>query len=100
MVRQKDTVPFQHQKNLPESWLTKNGGGTFRGSTDVKKLFGLASLEDRGGKIHFCNTGHWASLGWFADSEILGNKEAKLYDGSMVEWTANKSLPMEKKVDF
>jgi thiosulfate/3-mercaptopyruvate sulfurtransferase len=92
------TIPTS--KNLPESWLTKNGGGTFRGSTDVKKLFGLASLEDRGGKIHFCNTGHWASLGWFADSEILGNKEAKLYDGSMVEWTANKSLPMEKKVDF
>ncbi len=97
-AKRNGTIPSS--KNLPESWLTKNGGGTFRDTNDVKKLFGLANLNDSNEKIHFCNTGHWASLGWFADSEILGNKEAKLYDGSMVEWSSNKTLPMEKKVDL
>ena len=28
-----------------------------------------------GPAITFCNTGHWASLGWFVNSELLGNKK-------------------------
>jgi thiosulfate/3-mercaptopyruvate sulfurtransferase len=28
-------------------------------------------------------------------SEVLGRKDVKLYDGSMVEWTANASNPLE-----
>jgi len=47
--------------------------------------------------IAFCNTGHWASLGWFANSEILGKKNVKLYDGSMVDWAAHDELPVEVK---
>ena len=31
------------------------------------------------------NTDHWAATNWFVISEILGNKDARLYDGSMVE---------------
>jgi len=51
-----------------------------------------------GKEINFCNTGHWASLGWFVSSELLGNKSAKVYDGSMSQWSANASLPMMQKV--
>lgn len=47
--------------------------------------------------ISYCNTGHWAANNWFVLSEILGNKNVKLYDGSMVEWTADLSLPVETK---
>jgi thiosulfate/3-mercaptopyruvate sulfurtransferase len=36
--------------------------------------------------ITFCNTGHWASLGWFVQSEILGRADVKLYDGSVADW--------------
>ena len=50
-----------------------------------------------GEEITFCNTGHWASLGWFASHELLGNDKVRLYDGSMVEWSADDSLPMEVK---
>ncbi|MGH6815294.1 MAG: sulfurtransferase, partial [Hyphomicrobiaceae bacterium] len=45
-----------------------------------------------------CSTGHWASLGWFVSSEILGNKDAKMYPGSMAEWTADAGRPVEQKV--
>jgi|GEM_PF-3162347 len=31
-----------------------------------------------------------ASGGWFIQHELLGNKNVKLYDGSMHEWTLEK----------
>lgn len=45
--------------------------------------------------ISYCNTGHWAATNWFVLSEVLGRKDVKLYDGSMVEWTANADNPLE-----
>ena len=44
--------------------------------------------------ISYCNTGHWAATNWFVLSEVLGRKDVKLYDGSMVEWTANSDNPL------
>ena len=44
--------------------------------------------------ISYCNTGHWAATNWFVLSEVLGRKDVKLYDGSMVEWTANSENPL------
>ena len=87
------TIP--NSKNLPENWMTKNGGGSFRDRSELTKLYKLAGVPQSGEQINFCNTGHWASLGWFASSEIMGNTNAKLYDGSMVEWSADKTLPIQ-----
>ncbi len=84
--------------NLPESWLTENNGGRFRAPAELKKLYAAAHVPTSGQEVTFCNTGHWASLGWFASSELLGDKHVKLYDGSMVEWSADKSLPMDDKI--
>ena len=84
--------------SLPESWLTDNNGGKFRSAAEIKKLYAAAGVPTSGKEINFCNTGHWASLGWFASAKLLGNKSAKIYDGSMVEWSADKSLPMEDKI--
>lgn len=55
-------------------------------------------MPTQGRQIEFCNTGHLASNGWFVSHELLGNKEAKLYDGSMVEWTLTKAGPVEQTV--
>jgi thiosulfate/3-mercaptopyruvate sulfurtransferase len=85
--------------NFPQDWTTINGGGTFRSKSELEALYKFANVENSGDQINFCNTGHWASLGWFVSSEIMGNDKATLYDGSMVEWTANPSLPMEKSID-
>ncbi|WP_284179171.1 sulfurtransferase [Rhabdaerophilum sp. SD176] len=43
--------------------------------------------------IHYCNTGHTAALNWFVLSEILG-ETARLYDGSMTEWTQDPARPV------
>lgn len=91
------TIPGS--KNLPESWITENNGGKFRNKATLEKLYAAAGVPTSGDAINFCNTGHWASLGWFASYEILGNKKAKMYDGSMVEWSADPSLPIEVKIN-
>ena len=44
--------------------------------------------------VSYCNTGHWAATNWFVLSEILGHDQVKLYDGSMVEWTADGTNPL------
>ena len=79
-------------RNLPEGQLTR--GGSFVSAERVTALLAIAGVEPDSEQISFCNTGHWASLGWFAASEILGNKKARLYDGSMVDWTAQDELPV------
>lgn len=96
LAKRHGTIPGA--MNLPENWLTQNGGGAFRSTPVLKKLYSVANIGKTGKQINFCNTGHWASLGWFVSHELLGNKEAKMYDGSMLEWSADKSLEMDQKV--
>jgi len=38
----------------------------------------------------YCNSGIMASVGWFVMSELFGNSDVRLYDGSMQEWTLEK----------
>ncbi len=84
-------------KNLPNAWVTVNGMGEFRKRQQLEQLYKVAGVPVSGEQINFCNTGHWASVGWFASSELMGNNKARLYDGSMVEWTM-KNGPVEQKV--
>ncbi|WP_420402318.1 sulfurtransferase [Nisaea sp.] len=85
-------------RNLPEAWLTRNGG-EFRDRETIAKLYAMAGIPTGGTQISFCNTGHWASLGWFVSREILGNNDAKMYDGSMVEWSADPKLPVDSALE-
>jgi thiosulfate/3-mercaptopyruvate sulfurtransferase len=85
-------------KNLPSGWTTDNGGGMFRTKAQIEKLYKIAEVPTSGEQINFCNTGHLASIGWFVSSELVGNKKARLYDGSMVEWTMIKAGPVDQKI--
>lgn len=95
-AKRNGTITNAH--NLPESWMTENGGGSFRDVATLKKLYNLAEVPTEGDAINFCNTGHWASVGWFVGSELIGNKKTRLYDGSMVEWSADESMPMTQEI--
>ena len=94
-ARRPGTIPGA--VNLPAGRLT-DGKGHLVGAGRVGQLLADLGLSNQGEQIAFCNTGHWASLGWFAASEIAGNKDVKLYDGSMVDWTADPALPVEVTV--
>ncbi len=84
--------------NLPGQWTTVNDGGTFRSTETLRRLYAAAGAPTDGPTITFCNTGHWASLGWFVNSELLGNKKTKMYDGSLADWSRDAVNPMEQKV--
>jgi len=40
--------------------------------------------------VVYCNSGAQSSLPWFILSEVLGNKSAKQFDGSLHQWTLEK----------
>ena len=93
-----DSGTIEGARNLPNGWMTVNGQGEFRNKSQIEQLYKVANVSTSGDQINFCNTGHWASVGWFVSSELLNNKKARLYDGSMVEWTMLKGGSIEQKV--
>ena len=95
-AKRKGTIPGA--KNLPESWITVDNGGEFRNKENLEKLYQAAGIPTKGKIVNFCYAGHWSSLGWFATSEILGNKEAVNYGGSFVEWSRDDTLPVERHI--
>lgn len=84
--------------NLNYDWLTVNGGGKLQSLDNIKKIYSALQIPLNGPQINYCHTGHRASLGWFVSHELLGNKQARLYDGSTEEWAVDRSLPMEQKI--
>ena len=79
---------------LPEYTLVEPKTGKFLPLDQLKAKFDAAGVETTGNQIDFCNTGHRASLLWFAANELLGDKGARLYDGSITEW-AGQGKPTE-----
>jgi thiosulfate/3-mercaptopyruvate sulfurtransferase len=59
------------------------------------ELAAVAAALPEGPVVSYCNTGHWAATDWFVLSELLGRKDARLYYGSMVEWTADAQRPVD-----
>jgi thiosulfate/3-mercaptopyruvate sulfurtransferase len=97
-VKRLGTLPGA--KNVPAMWATVNDGGVFRSKQALEKMYKSIGLPTEGETINFCNTGHWASVGWFITHELLGNKKAKMYDGSMAEWSMTKSNPMDRRINL
>lgn len=81
-------------KNVPSDLLVTEGRDAARmlPSNTYRDIFQSSGLDPQAPTIAYCNSGHLASGAWFVLSEVLGNKQAKLYDGSMHEWTLEKRL--------
>lgn len=76
-------------KSFPVDAITRPVGKAheFMSAADYKKIFSVYNIMDNAPTVTYCNTGHLASGAWFVVHEILGNKNSKLYAGSMIEWT-------------
>ena len=72
--------------------LMNNAGipAKFLPKDDLEKLLQAMSINPGAESITYCNSGHLASGGWFIMSELLENRNTRLYDGSMHEWTLEK----------
>ena len=69
------------EAKLPARFISKD---------DTQALMKRLGIDSSAKSITYCNSGHLASGTWFLISEIIGNKNVKLYDGSMHQWTLEK----------
>lgn len=69
---------------------TVNGAVKFMSPATYRGVLQAQGIDPNAGSISYCNSGHLSSGPWFVMSELLGNKNAKLYDGSLHEWTLEK----------
>ena len=83
-------------KSMPLDVLVHAGpkGATLYPVEQLEKVARAVGVDSSKPVITHCNTGHVASLGWFVNSELLGNKQTRLYDGSMEEWSADDARPV------
>lgn len=80
--------------NVPAVQVATADGTRPADMTIIDKVLMKAGIKAEGKQITFCNTGHLASGTWFMLHEIKGNKNARVYDGSMADWTSDPSLPV------
>ena len=92
-------------KDLPAPWFwtfTKDEKGAITYGTwkdaDVIREMALAVLgEDASDEIIvYCGVGGYASPAWFALTQMIGYTNAKVYDGSMQEWSADPEAVVVK----
>ncbi|WP_417310634.1 sulfurtransferase [Devosia sp.] len=95
VVRIEGTIPGA--VNLPNSKLYSAEYASFATPETVAALSSEIGVDLASGEenIVFCNTGHWASVVWFALHEIGGDENTTMYDGSMSEWAADPARPIQ-----
>ena len=93
VVRIEGTIPGA--RNLPHSKFYSADYASFALPETVAALTQSVGLGTDEKSIVFCNTGHWASVAWFALHEIGGNKNTAMYDGSMAEWASDPARPIQ-----
>ena len=80
--------------HLPYDSLVKPRSGFFHSKDKLQEIYQASGVPLTGEQISFCHTGHRTSLSWFVSHELLGNKDARMYDGSTVEWASTPDLPL------
>ncbi len=82
--------------NLEHDKWFKPGTSVFVSTEEAKQIAARELSKPSEETISFCNTGHWAATDWFALSEVVGQKNVKLYPASLAEWTQSPTpLPMD-----
>ncbi|MES9943153.1 MAG: rhodanese-like domain-containing protein [Candidatus Thiodiazotropha sp. 6PLUC2] len=59
-----------------------------------RSILAMSEIEAEQSTIFYCNSGHLAAGPWFIEHELIGNKKASLFDGSMHQWTL-QNRPVE-----
>ena len=76
----------------PTDLMYRNAGGAlkFMPANTYRALMKAQGIDPQAASITYCNSGHLAAGPWFLMSEVLGQSKARLYDGSLHQWTLEK----------
>ncbi len=74
-----------------------NDTGEFKSADELKKIYGDAGITDGETIYTLCQTAVRATHTWFILTDLLGEKNVKVYDGSWTEWGNDSSLPIETR---
>jgi thiosulfate/3-mercaptopyruvate sulfurtransferase len=83
-------------KNYPLDLFANTMGpaATLYPTAEIQKTAQLLDVGTEQPTIVYCETGGQASLAWFVFHELLGDKQTRLYDGSMNEWSSDPARPV------
>ncbi|PHM37820.1 3-mercaptopyruvate sulfurtransferase [Xenorhabdus innexi] len=80
-------------KNVP--WTTLLENGRYKSPDEIKLIFEQQGVDLEQPIITSCGSGMTAAV-LILGLDIIGHKNAALYDGSWAEWGADAALPLEK----
>jgi thiosulfate/3-mercaptopyruvate sulfurtransferase len=81
-------------KNVAHDVWFIDDSAALQSRTDIQRIAAAQGIDTTQPTVSFCNTGHWAATNWFVLSEVLGQRDVKLYPESMVGWS-QAGLPMD-----
>ena len=99
-VQKKGHIPGA--RIFPNELITSAGAGTgtyFSEPEDLQLMAQELGIDTSANIITYCNSGQLASASWFVFSELLGNKNVRLYDGSMHQWAKEKRPVVKMKME-
>jgi thiosulfate/3-mercaptopyruvate sulfurtransferase len=97
-VRESGHIPGA--RIFPNELLTSNRPPVlFADPGDIRRLADALGIDPDGEMITYCNSGQWASGSWFVFHELLGNKNARVYDGSMHQWALERRAITQMKME-
>jgi len=78
-------------KNFPHPLIVEGKvAANFLPKDQLESLFKAKGIDPSAPTVTYCDSGHLSTGQWFLMHEVMGNKDVKLYDGSMHDWTQNK----------
>ena len=81
--------------NLPTSAMYE-ADGTYKTKEALAALATAAVGADMAKEIFvYCDTGKFCSAWWFMLHDVLGYRNVRSYDGSLMEWAKDAAAPME-----
>ena len=86
-------------KPFPNELLSTKMPAKFLKISDSRLLFEQMGIKTDKESVTYCNSGHLATGSWFVLSELMGNKNVKMYDGSMHQWTLEKRDVTKMKME-
>ena len=88
-VRSRGHIPGA--RVFPNDLLTSDRAPVvFAEPEQIRQMASALGIDSAADMITYCNSGQWASGSWFVFSELLGNANVRLYDGSMHQWALER----------